>query len=120
MILFHTITDCNYSTQSEQPNIIVHQTMLFGLISDQVSIISKITATMGTPREAFMFVKWKQIRQETDKQRMNINTEGITAWAIMATLVGATTTGHVPNHGHYYPNCDWVWNSYTYQWIWNC
>jgi hypothetical protein len=22
--------------------------------------------------------------------------------------------------GQYYPNCDWVWNSYTYQWIWTC
>ena len=23
-------------------------------------------------------------------------------------------------HGQYYPNCDWVLNPYTNQWIWTC
>jgi hypothetical protein len=23
-------------------------------------------------------------------------------------------------HGQYYPNCDWVWDPYSQQWVWNC
>jgi hypothetical protein len=59
------IMDCNYSTQSEQPNLIVHQILLFGLISHQASIISKVTTYTGTLRTALMFANKKQIRQET-------------------------------------------------------
>lgn len=25
---------------------------------------------------------------------------------------------HHYNHGHYYANCDWVWDPYTNQYIW--
>ena len=23
-------------------------------------------------------------------------------------------------HGQYYPNCDWIVNPYTNQWVWTC
>ena len=23
-------------------------------------------------------------------------------------------------HGQYYPDCDWLWNPYTNQWVWTC
>jgi hypothetical protein len=62
-------TDCNYSIQSNQPNSIVQQILLFGLIFQQASIITKVNIGTGTPKAALMFVRKKQIRQETELQR---------------------------------------------------
>jgi hypothetical protein len=36
-------------------------------------------------------------------------------------MAGATTIGIIiGGMGYYYPNCDWVLNPYTNQWIWTC
>jgi len=40
------------------------------------------------------------------------------------TAVVKTGGHHRPRahyyHGHYYPNCDWVWSPHQQQWIWGC
>jgi hypothetical protein len=65
----HPITatlDYNSSAQSKQQNRIAQQILLFGLIFQQASIITKVNIGTVTPRVALMFVKKKQIRQETE------------------------------------------------------
>ena len=40
------------------------------------------------------------------------------------TTVVRTGSHHRPRahyyHGHYYPNCDWVWSPHQQQWVWGC
>ena len=64
-------TDCNYSIQSDQPNCIVQQILLFGLIFQQAFIISKVNAGTGIQIAVLMFVSKKQIMQETDQHTMD-------------------------------------------------
>jgi hypothetical protein len=47
--------------------------MLFGLIFQQASIITKVNIGTGTPKAALMFVRKKQIRQETEQRRDSEN-----------------------------------------------
>jgi hypothetical protein len=66
----HPITatlDYNSSAQSKQQNRIVQQIPLFGLILNQVSIITKVSIVMGIQRAAHMFARKKQIRQDTEQ-----------------------------------------------------
>jgi hypothetical protein len=68
----HPITatlDYNSSAQSKQQNRIAQQILLFGLIFQQASIITKVNACTGTQKAVLMSVKKKQIRQETEQHR---------------------------------------------------
>jgi hypothetical protein len=50
-------TNLHYYAQSKQPNVIVHQILLFGLIFQKASIISNVDT--GTPITVLMFVSGK-------------------------------------------------------------
>jgi len=64
----HPITatlDYNSLAYNKQQNRIVQQIPLFGLILNQVSIITKVNIGTETPKAARTFVRKKRIRQET-------------------------------------------------------
>ena len=78
-------TDCNYSIKSNHPNYIVQKILFFGLIFQQPSIITRVNIGKGTPIVALMFVRKKQIRQETELHGECENSQPVISY--MSTLI---------------------------------